>query len=94
VIRRWWRVGQAGWPARFPVAQLPNAQLAVGLIGVLVGRLTDGRAHDDAVAVGYLGLGAWAADELLRGVNGFRRALGLAALVVLALRLASALHHG
>jgi hypothetical protein len=87
-----WRAGQAGWPARFPLAQFPNAQLAAGLIGSVVADHTEGRVHDYASAIGYLGLGAWAADEMLRGVNWFRRLLGAAALVVLVVRLATALH--
>lgn len=92
--RRWgelWQAGQAGWPMRFPVVQLPNAQLAVALLAIVLERLTHGRAHDDISAVGYVALGAWAIDELLRGVNWFRRALGFVVLVSTVVRLAAAL---
>jgi hypothetical protein len=76
-----WRRGQRGWPARYPLVQLPNAPLLVAIGGWAVARASDGSAHDYARATFYAGLAAWAWEELTGGVNGMRRGLGAAALV-------------
>jgi hypothetical protein len=80
-----------GWPARFPLVQFPNLPLIAGLVGSVVGSVSHGALHAHATAVFYLGLGLWAGDEALTGVNWFRRALGIGFLVYLVARLASAL---
>jgi hypothetical protein len=84
---RLWRAGQHGWPRSYPIAQFPNAQLAVGAGASIAGRVTDGSVHDYASALSYLGLAAWASDELLRGTNALRRALGAGMLVYLLVQL-------
>ena len=56
-----------------------------------MGSVSHGTVHAHATAVFYLGLGLWAGDEALSGVNWFRRALGIGFLVYLVARLASAL---
>ena len=71
-----WRRGQRGWPAAFPVAQLPNAPLLVAFAGWGVGKATDGSVHDYARGVFYAGLAAWAWEELAAGDNWFRRLIG------------------
>jgi hypothetical protein len=86
-----WRRGKRGWPASFPVAQLPNAPLSVALGGLLVAVVTDGSAHAYARAVFYAGLSAWAWEELVGGVNWVRRAIGAAGLVYVVAKLATAL---
>ena len=85
------KVTRFSWPRRFPVAQFPNPPLIVATIGWIVGRLTDGRVQDFASAVFYVGLGVWAWEELVRGVNWFRRLLGAAGLVYVVARIAEAL---
>lgn len=75
-----WRRGQHGWPASYPVVQLPNAPLLVALGGSLVAALTDGSAHAYGRATFYTGLAAWAWEELTDGANLLRRALGAAGL--------------
>ena len=74
---------------RVVVAQVPNPPLVVFLAAAIVRRVFDleGTA---ATVVGVVATGSllvWAADEVLRGVNPFRRALGavVAALTVAAL---------
>jgi hypothetical protein len=79
------------WPARFPLVQFPNLPLIAGLLGSFVGSVSHGALHAHATAVFYLGLGLWAGEEALSGVNWFRRALGIGFLVYLVARLASAL---
>ena len=85
------RLSRAGWPRSFPVAQFPNPPLIVALVANLVGRLTDGRVQDAAHAVFLVGLAVWAWEELSRGVNWFRRVLGVLGLAYVVMRVASAL---
>ena len=84
----WLARAQHGWPADFPVAQFPNAPLAVALGASLVGRLTHGRADDYATAVFHAALAIWAYLELTQGTNWFRRALGAAGLAYVVVGLA------
>ena len=91
MMRDSWRRGQRGWPARFPVAQLPNAPLSVALGGLLVSVVTDGSVHAYARAVFYAGLAAWAWEELVSGVNWARRALGAGGLIYVVGGVAAAL---
>ena len=90
-MRDRWRRGQRGWPARFPVAQVPNAPLRVALGGQLVAVMTDGSVHAFARAAFYAGLAAWAWQELVSGVNWVRRALGAGGLFYVVDKLAGAL---
>jgi hypothetical protein len=77
------RRGQQGGPRRFVLVQLPNPPLIVGLAGGAIAGATDGTVHDVAAIVGGAGLAIWALEELLQGVNWFRRLLGAAALAYL-----------
>src|SRR3954449_8456590 len=86
-----WRRGQRGWPATFPVAQLPNAPLLLALAGLLVAALASGSVHDYARGAFYAGLAAWAWEELAGGVNWLRRVLGLAGLVYVVVKLGALL---
>ena len=86
-----WRRGQHGWPASYPVAQLPNPPLWFALAGSLVAAVTDGTVHDYARGAFYTGLAAWAWLEAAEGVNGFRRALGVAGIVYVVIELGRSL---
>jgi hypothetical protein len=85
------RRGQRGWPASFPIVQLPNVPLFVALAALVVGALTHGMAHAYARAIFYAGLAAWAWSELASGVNWVRRAIGVAGLVYVVVKVAAAL---
>jgi hypothetical protein len=89
-IRDRWRRGKRGWPASFPVAQLPNAPLSVALGGLLVSVVTDGSVHAYARVVFYAGLAAWAWGELVDGANWVRRAIGAAGLVYVVVQVGAA----
>jgi hypothetical protein len=89
-LRDRWRRGKRGWPASYPIAQLPNAALSVALAGLLVAAVTGGSAHASARAVFYAGLSAWAWGELASGVNPVRRALGAAGLGYVVARVVTA----
>jgi hypothetical protein len=74
---------------RVVVAQLPNVPLAIFLVATAIDRFLD-PSGDVATAVhvvGTVALAAWAGDEVLRGVNPFRRALGAVMLALLVRRL-------
>ncbi len=89
-----WERGQRGWPARFPVVQLPNAPLSVALGGWLTAELTVGPAHAYARVVFVAGLSAWAWGEVTSGSNWFRRALGVAGFVIVVTSVGSGLQAG
>lgn len=63
---------------RITIAQLPNVPLGLFLAASLLRRLLDAEGGlDTALRVAAVGgLVWWAADELIRGVNPFRRLLG------------------
>ena len=76
----------------YTVGQFPNPPLWVALAAFLVALLTgDGTTINDlARAVLYVALTIWAYEEAANGVNGFRRALGAVALVLLVIAIARA----
>lgn len=79
VVDWWFRDRATG---RITVAQLPNLSLTVFLVAWVTRRVLDpGGGLDTVLAVAAgVALVWWALDELLRGVNPFRRALGGAVL--------------
>jgi hypothetical protein len=64
---------------RITVAQWPNASLTVFIILSVVLRLLHPKGGTENVlrVIADVALFVWAADELVRGVNPFRRVLGL-----------------
>ena len=86
-VGRVWRgreTGPVDWLFRnrqtgeITIAQAPNAALIVFLVALVVHRLFNitGNAGTGLTIVSTGALAIWAADELLRGVNPFRRMLG------------------
>jgi hypothetical protein len=75
------------------VAQFPNAELWVFIVTVVLRWVVPtGTALRTVVdGVGVAALAWWALDELLRGVNPWRRLLGLAGCVVVCAGLVSLL---
>ena len=69
---------------KLTVAQFPNASLGIFLVATLARRLTHvhgaPRSALDVVVVASLGW--WAGDEVLRGVNPWRRLLGAGVLAL------------
>jgi hypothetical protein len=76
-----WRRGQRGWPRRFPIAQFPNPPLLLAFAGWGLAAVARGAAHDIGRVVFIVGLGVWALEEAISGVNWFRRLLGLGVVV-------------
>ena len=90
-LNKIWRRGQHGWPASYPVVQLPNVPLLVALAGWLLAALTGGLVHHCARATFYTGLAAWAWKEIDDGANWARRAIGAAGLVFVIAKITEAL---
>ena len=86
-----WLRGQVGWPRSFPIAQFPNPPLILAFAGWGLAAATDDTAHDVGRAVFTIGLGVWAWEEAVGGVNWFRRLVGAGALVWIVASLASEL---
>ncbi len=76
----------------YTVGQFPNPPLWVALAALLLARLTnDGSTIDElARATFYVALTVWAYEEAANGVNGFRKALGMGALVLIVVAVAGA----
>jgi len=72
---------------RWTLGQRPNVPLVVALVAMAVHRFGDvqGTAGTVVAVTGYGALLVWAGDEIVRGVNPFRRLLGTAVAVGLAL---------
>jgi hypothetical protein len=63
---------------RITIVQFPNAALGVFLVASVLGRLVHG--NDALRVIATTALLWWAADEIVRGVNPWRRLLGGAVL--------------
>jgi len=76
---------------RITLAQLPNWPLGVWLLASVVVWLThpQGWVRVALVILSSVALTLWAGDEVFRGVNPFRRLLGLATLAWLVVSLRS-----
>ena len=85
------RVTGLSFPRRFPIVQFPNLPLIVAVLAGEAGKLPDGSAHSYAASVSYLAMAIWAYEELVHGVNWFRRLLGLAYVIPLIVRVSHAL---
>jgi hypothetical protein len=73
------------------VAQFPNPPLIVALLAALVSWLVgDGSIYEVARAIFYVSLTVWAWEEASRGVNGFRKALGVGGLIFVVVGLTTA----
>ncbi len=66
-------------PRRFPIVQFPNRSLTIAMVAGLLAQLTGGRTQRGATILARLATLSWAAQEIGKGANWFRRLLGLAA---------------
>jgi hypothetical protein len=81
-----------GFPQRFPIVQFPNLPLIVAFVAGQAGAFLHGTEHSYAASVSYLAMTIWAYEELVHGVNWFRRVLGLTFVILLIMRVARAVH--
>ena len=84
------RLTELSFPRRFPVAQFPNLPLSIALLAGAAGHFLGGGAHAYAASVSSLALTIWAYEELVHGVNWFRRLLGVGFLILLIVHVAHA----
>jgi hypothetical protein len=89
--RRFKRLTQLGWPRDFPIVQFPNAPLIIAFLAGAAAARTHDPGHAYLAAISFLTMGLWAYEELLHGVNWFRRLLGLGYAISTAVHLALAL---
>jgi len=80
----WFRDRDTG---KITIAQFPNPPLWVFLGAVAVGWFVDGTIGTAARVVATAALAWWAGDEVLRGVNPWRRALGVGGMAFVLSRL-------
>lgn len=83
---RWWVTDRHG---EVVLGQFPNPALVVWLVAALL-RWTgvlDGESADTARDIGTGALLVWALDEIVRGTSPFRRLLGAAVLILVAVGL-------
>jgi hypothetical protein len=85
------RLTQIGLPPRFPIVQFPNAPLILAFLAGVVASHVHGASRSYATAAEYLAMTVWAYEELARGVNWFRRLLGLAYVMITIVRVAHGL---
>ncbi len=74
-------------PRRFPIAQWPNPPLWVAIAAFAISHLITGAIGATAEAFFFMAIGAWAYLEITKGVNWFRRALGVGVAAYSAVRL-------
>jgi hypothetical protein len=86
------RLTELSFPRRFPIVQFPNLPLIIAFLAGEAGKFLDGSAHSYAASVSYLAMTIWAYEELVDGVNWFRRLLGVAFVILSIVRVAHALH--
>ena len=81
IIDWWFRDRRTG---RLLVAHLPNVPILLWMGTVIARQLVEpgSQVHSLLEWAGSLTLGWWSIDELVRGVNPCRRALGVGGLVV------------
>jgi hypothetical protein len=82
---------QIGLPPSFPIVQFPNAPLILAFLAGAVGSHMHSATRSYATAGAYLAMTVWAYEELARGVNWFRRLLGLAYMIIMITRVAHGL---
>jgi hypothetical protein len=85
------RLTAIGFPRRFPIVQFPNLPLIAAFVAGEVSQVVRGTERSYAVSAAYLAMTIWAYEELVHGVNWFRRLLGLAYVIILVVRVAHGL---
>lgn len=85
------RLRQLGFPRSFPIVQFPNAPLILAFVAGVLSSHLGGASRTYATAAAYLAMTVWAYEELARGVNWFRRVLGLTYMIIMIVRVAHGL---
>jgi hypothetical protein len=92
-LPRWFtQLTKLGFPQRFPIVQFPNLPLLAAVVAGRATQLVNGPAASYTQSLSYLAMTVWAYEELVHGVNWFRRLLGLVFAIVMIMRIAHAVH--
>jgi hypothetical protein len=70
------RIGGLSFPRRFPIVQFPNLPLIVAFLAGEAAHAVGAVEHPYLRSISYLAMTIWAYEELVDGVNWFRRLLG------------------
>jgi len=95
LVRAWRaykRLTKLGFPLRFQVVQFPNLPLIAAFVAGEASQIGRGVEREYMISVAYLAMTIWAYEELVHGVNWFRRLLGSAYLIILVGRLVHVMH--
>jgi hypothetical protein len=87
-------IGGLSFPRRFPIVQFPNLPLIVAFLAGEAAHAVGAAEHPYLRSISYLAMTIWAYEELVDGVNWFRRLLGFTYAVVMVVRVAQAIGHG
>lgn len=71
------------------IIQVPNAYLLMALTGLLISKLSIGFLHKVSLIIYTIAIIIWAYEEVISGVNWFRKLLGVATLLAVAYSLFS-----
>ena len=66
------------------IAQSPNPPVIIALIALLISKLTTGIAQKISIIIFTVFIVIWAYEEIVHGVNWFRRTLGIIVLLAVA----------
>ncbi|MFD6063673.1 hypothetical protein [Rhodococcus wratislaviensis] len=71
-----WERARHGYPAAYPIVQLPNPAILLAAAGLVIALLSSGTDRAYALSGFFLALTVWAWLELIDGVNWPHRVLG------------------
>lgn len=69
------------------LAQLPNASLLVAIAGFVISYIPNAFAHRFGLTLTFVALIIWSYQEIMTGVNWFRKLLGMIVLLYTAIML-------
>jgi hypothetical protein len=65
------------------IFQKPNSPLVVAMIGFLVSIISNGIIQKVSSSIFYIAITAWSYEEMVGGVNWFRKLLGMCVLLMI-----------
>jgi hypothetical protein len=87
------RIRGLSFPRRFAIVQFPNLPLIAAFLAGEAARMVGAVEQPYLRSISYLAMTIWAYEELVDGVNWFRRLLGFTYAVVMVVRVGHAIGH-
>ncbi len=75
------------------IFQAPNKPIIVALVAAVIGFFVSGVVQGYVATIFYMAIIIWAYEEIVHGVNWFRRGLGSVVMVAILISLGSQLGH-